>query len=199
MRTAWGVLLLVCVACDGGSSDPNADGSSSTTAAATSSSTSAAESSSSSSSTGAPGPVYAPQVPTCRKQCDFAADCCPADIEDCPNFEFPGNFGCIDGLCVPAPCETDAQCEALEPGTTCHDVDGVPQCVVICQNDDPCLPLGTGFACGGETMDGQGFCRERCDTGTPCLLEECNPEGICECNGDDQCVNGFACDVNAGM
>ena len=189
--------MLVFVACDGGSSDPNSEASTTTTAATSSSTSSAESSSSSSSSSGDPGPVYAPEVHTCRKQCDFAADCCPADLDDCPNVEFPGNFGCVDGLCVPAPCETDDQCEALTPGSTCNDVDGVPQCVVICQSDEPCAALGTGFACGGETVDGQGYCRERCDTGTPCLLEECNPEGICECSSSDQCVNGFACDAEA--
>src|SRR5690606_36996033 len=123
----------------------------------------------------------------------------PADIENCPSVDFPGNYGCLGGLCVPAPCQNDDQCEAMEAGSTCHDVDGVPQCVVICQDDDACAALGTGFACGGETVDGQGYCRERCDTGSPCLLEECNPEGICECSDDDQCVNGFACDAGPGM
>lgn len=198
MRTTWGVLLVLCVACDGGSSeeDTNAAG---TTTVVMGTSSGESSSSSSSSSSGEPGPVYAPQVPMCRKQCDFAADCCPADLDNCPNLEFPGNFGCVDGLCVPPPCENDEQCEAIESGTTCHDVDGVPQCVVICGGDGDCEALGAGFACGGETVDGQGYCRDRCDTGMPCLLEECNAEGLCECSGDDQCINGFACDVNAGM
>jgi len=194
MRAAWGVLLLV-VACDSGSSGQDTDTQASSTTAVASSSSSTTADASSSSSTGTPGPVYAPEVHTCRKECDFAADCCPADLDNCPALEFPGNFGCVDGMCVPAPCETDDQCEALTPGSTCHDVDGVPQCVVLCQGDDACSGLGSGFACGGETTDGQGYCRERCDTGTPCLLEECNPEGICECSNDDQCVNGFTCDA----
>ncbi len=48
------------------------------------------------------------------------------------------------------------------------------------------------------TVAGDTYCYERCDLGTPCLLEVCNPEGICECGSNDECVNGFTCDVNAG-
>jgi hypothetical protein len=193
MRGLLAISIVLCVACDSNESEPNPTPSSTGDVVASSTSTGAA--SSSSSSTGEPDSVYAPEVHTCRKECDFAADCCPADIENCPAPEYPGNFGCVDGLCVPAPCESDEQCEFVTPGTTCHDVDGVPQCVVICDSDDPCAALGSGFACGGQTTDGQGYCRERCDLGTPCLLEECNPEGICECSSDSQCVNGFACDA----
>lgn len=193
MRRAAGFLVLLCVACDPDDSGHASDASSTGTVIDPSSSGAA---SSSSSSSGEPDSVYAPEVHTCRKECDFAADCCPADLEDCPSPGFPGNFGCVNGLCVPAPCETDAQCEAITPGSTCNDVDGVPQCVILCDSDAPCAPLGSGFACGGETTDGQGYCRERCDIGTPCLLEECNAEGICECANDDQCVSGFSCDAD---
>lgn len=196
MRAYWGVLFLLCVACDSGSSGQDTDEPTSTTSVAPTSSSGDA---SSSSSSGPAGPVYAPQVPMCRKECDFAADCCPADQQNCPAPEFPANWGCVDGMCVPAPCEIDEQCEAITPGSTCHDVDGIPQCVVICGGDEACAPLGTGFACGGETTDGQGYCRERCDIGMPCLLETCNDEGLCECSDESDCINGFTCDVEAGM
>lgn len=197
MRAAWCALLLVCVACDSGASEEETATEASSGAATGSSSTSSSTGGPSS-STGEPGPAYAPELPTCRRECNFAADCCPAGLDPCPSNEFPGNYGCAAGLCVPAPCENDDQCESLTPGSTCHDVDGVPQCVVTCQGDDTCAGLGTGFACGGETTDGQGYCRERCDQGTPCLLDTCNPDGVCVCESDDQCINGFACDAEAG-
>lgn len=192
--------LGLLVACDSGS-DKAPSGESSTGVVSTSSgspSSSSSGGSSSSSTTEAP-PSYEPTVPQCRRECDFAADCCPAGLDPCPSLEFPANFGCANGMCVPAPCEDDAQCETLTPGSTCHDVDGVPQCVVVCDADEPCAALGTGFACGGQTTDGQGYCRERCDQGMPCLLETCNAEGLCECTSDDECINGFTCDVDAGM
>ncbi|MBV1858583.1 MAG: hypothetical protein KUG77_09250 [Nannocystaceae bacterium] len=198
MRAAWCALLLVCVACDGGSSGEDTAAGTSTGSVTGSNSSSSSTGGESSSSTGEPGPVYAPEFPTCRRECNFAADCCPAGLDPCPSNEFPANFGCAGGLCVPAPCENDAQCESLTAGSTCHDVDGVPQCVVTCQDDDACAAQGTGFACGGETTDGQGYCRERCDVGQPCLLDSCNPDGVCVCESDDHCINGFACDAEAG-
>lgn len=199
MRAAWGVLLL-CVACDGGSSDGASSSSSGSAQASTSTGTTTiiASTSSEGSSTTEAAPEYAPPLPTCRKECDFAADCCPAGLEPCPTQEFPSNFGCVDGMCVPAPCESDAQCESMTPGSTCHDVDGVAQCVVLCDGDEACSGLGSGFACGGTTSDAQSYCRERCDLGTPCVLDTCNPDGVCVCESDDQCINGFTCDVDAG-
>ncbi len=192
------MLLLLSMACDAGSEGGTAGSTGAVVASSSSSGSTGEASSSSSSSTGEPGPIYAPPFPTCRRECSFAADCCPAGLDPCPSNEFPANFGCAGGLCVPAPCENDDQCESLTPGSTCHDVDGVPQCVVTCQDDEPCAALGNGFACGGETTQGQGYCRERCDVGQPCLLDTCNPEGVCVCESDDQCINGFSCDAEAG-
>ncbi len=196
MRWAWGVLGL-CLACDGGSTPGESKGSTSTAGSPTSTTNIDGQTSSSSSTTES-APVYTPQFETCRKDCGVAADCCPAGLEPCPSPDYPGNFGCVDGLCVPAPCETDAQCEAQIPGSSCQPVEGVPQCVVLCDEDDGvCAELGSGYTCNALTNEGQLYCRERCDLGTPCLLDTCNPDGVCECTSTDECISGFTCDAEA--
>ncbi len=188
------VALVLCgVGCDSSESTVDTDATSAGGASTSTSSTSIIDGTSSSTTEAAP--VFTPQFNTCRRECEFAADCCKAGQEPCPSFEYPGNYGCVDGMCVPPVCDSDETCDAWTAGSTCELIEGLPQCVVLCTNDDPCGALGTGYACGAPTDEGATYCRERCDVGIPCLLDTCNPDGVCECTSTDQCINGFRCDA----
>lgn len=171
-----------------------------TTVGASSSSTTAADASTgssssggaagSSSSTGEPAPEG---PPVCTRDCELPSDCCRPDDPDCPSAIYPGNFGCVNGVCVPPACRSDEECDAVFPGTTCQAIFGHPQCVVVCNDDTPCE--GDEMACMGQTDDGQGYCRESCvDAGVlACPTTTCDEAtGLCLCELGD-CPTGEIC------
>lgn len=197
MRTVFIFALLATLAA--GCLSDSVDPASSTTQASTSTPTSPSTSSSSStaatqegttaeqgSSTGVSGPRV------CKRECDAAFDCCPAGAVACPSPDYPGNYGCEAGLCLPPTCSSDAECEAVTPGATCKTVEGTTQCVVLCESADTC----TGNqSCLAVTDDGSPYCRAGCDNGAiVCTTGTCDETtGRCFCEQSGQCIVGFSC------
>lgn len=146
--------------------------------------------STSSTSTGAPPPEG---PPVCTRDCELPSDCCRPDDPDCPSAVYPGNFGCVNGACVPPACRSDDECEGVFAGTTCETIFGHPQCVVACDGDGQCE--GDDMACVGQTDDGQGYCRESCVDGgvLACPTTTCDEaSGLCLCEPGD-CPTGEIC------
>ncbi len=157
--------------------------SSSTTAASTSSTSTGAATDAS--STGTPGPRI------CKRECQAAFDCCPAGAVNCPNPDYPGNYACVDDICVPPSCTQDAECDAETPGASCALVAGAAQCVVLCSpEDDQC---SGGESCSAMTDEGAAYCHQGCQGGAiDCGSGTCDAvTGLCLCDG--QCIVGFAC------
>lgn len=132
----------------------------------------------------------------CIRGCDGPFDCCPAGSEgSCPG-PYPWNLDCIDGLCVPGQCTSDADCPTADPAQACRAVDGLQICVTLC-GDDPtvCTQPNTGLACSGATDEGDAYCFESCDSpGVFCGNESCDAEsGRCVCRDGGQCLNGWVC------
>lgn len=168
---------------------PSSDGSSSTATDDVSGSTSSSGVVTSSSS-GAPAPEG---PPVCTRDCEFPSDCCRADDPDCPSATYPGNYGCVNGACVPPACRSDEECARVSPGTSCREVFGHPQCVALCDDVTPCE--GDDMACMGQTDDGDGYCRESCvDNGVlACPTTTCDEAtGLCLCELGD-CPTGEIC------
>lgn len=143
------------------------------------------------SSTGAAGPSV------CRRTCELPSQCCPPGQAGCPSLEYPFNYDCVDGLCVPPTCSSDAECEAALVGTSCHPVGGLPVCVVACDDDpDKCSQPNSGQACVGTADDGAMYCMEPCNSGfVDCGVSVCDEQsGLCVCNDDDQCAFDFGCE-----
>jgi hypothetical protein len=183
--------MLVTVAC-GEDPEPAAEGSTSTggtTEVDTSSSSSSSSTTDDSSSSAGPA---GPRI--CKRAGEIAATCCPAGQENCPSQAYPGNYGCQDGACVPPLCMNDVECEGETPGTTCHDVDGAPRCVALC-DADPMVCDIAGQSCLGQTDAGSSFCRASCTDGTVfcsggTICDDAS--GLCLCE-DGQCPAGFVC------
>ena len=179
-------------ATDSGTSSTGSEaGSASSSGEGSSSSSGGGSVSGSSSSTGEPAPEG---PPVCTRECELPSDCCGFNEPGCPSAIYPGNYGCVDGACVPPACRDDAECEAVFPGTTCHRVFGHPQCVQLCEGEaSDCGSEDT--ACLGQTDDALSFCRESCvDAGTfACPTTTCDEAtGLCLCEPGD-CPTGETC------
>ena len=156
-----------------------------------SSSSSTSSSSSSSSETGAETAPAGPGL--CRRTCMLPADCCGA-LDPCPGPDYPANVTCDAELCTPATCTTTQQCEAAIPGSSCEMVDGFAQCVVLCNDDAPCSAVGPDYTCGTPTDGGDLYCNRLCTTGAVVCAGTCDDAtGLCVCESDLECVNGFRC------
>jgi hypothetical protein len=130
----------------------------------------------------------------CQNDCELPSDCCAPDDPGCPSVVYPGNFGCVDGVCVPPACESDEECENAFPGTTCHRAFGNPQCVRLC-DEDPTICDETQTACSGMTDAGLAYCRETCNEGgtLQCFTTTCDEaSGLCLCE-PGQCPTGAIC------
>lgn len=163
-------------------------GSSTTTGDGTSSSSGVADTGSS--TTGPTGPSV------CRRTCELPSQCCPPGQAGCPSLEYPFNYDCVDGLCVPPTCSSDSECEAALAGTSCHPVGGLSICVVACDDDpDKCTQPNSGQACVGTADDGQMYCMEPCNSDfVDCGVSVCDEQsGLCVCENDDQCAFDFGC------
>jgi hypothetical protein len=200
-RWAWIMIGMMattgCVVLD---SDAGEGGSSSSTATAESTVTTAAADSSSGgppvgdgSSSGGEGLVWPPDdgINTCTQECEGPWDCCPASAMDqCPG-AYPFNFACLYGFCVPASCESSAECAE---GESCELVDSVPRCVTVCADDDGCAATAGTLTCGAMTDEGASYCIDHCAvSGTFCGNATCDPDsGRCVCEAG-QCLAGWSC------
>lgn len=189
---AIAVVLLTSTSCEVSDDDPE-EGSTgeATTAASTSTSTSSGSTSSSETAPAETGPMG---PGTCRRECTLPADCCGA-VDPCPTQDYPGNVECSGNLCEPAACANAQECEAAIPGSSCEMVGGFPQCVVLCDDDGPCGALGADYTCGSPTDGGARYCNRLCTTGAVvCSAGTCDEtSGLCLCEDDSGCVNGFRC------
>jgi hypothetical protein len=176
--------------------DPS--GGSSTSDQGASSTSSSGESTSDSADESSTSLTWPPDdgITQCIRGCDGPFDCCPAGSEgSCPG-PYPWNLDCIDGLCVPGQCTSDADCATADPAQACRAVDGLQICVTLC-GDDPtvCTQPNTGLACSGATDEGDAYCFESCDSaGVFCGNGSCDAEsGRCVCRDGGQCLNGWVC------
>jgi hypothetical protein len=135
-------------------------------------------------------------ITECIRTCDGPFDCCPAgSAGSCPG-AYPWNIDCVDGLCVPGQCESDADCPAAEPPQACRPVDGLRTCVTLCDADpDVCLQPDTGLACSAATDEGESHCFESCDSPNVfCGNQSCDAQsGRCVCRDSGQCLAGWVC------
>ena len=127
----------------------------------------------------------------CMRECEGPWDCCPAgSTGQCPG-TYPYNFECLGGYCVPAACESSAECT---DGGSCEIVDGIAQCVHVCTGDGDCAATPDTPTCGAMTEAGMGYCIEHCEVaGTFCGNTTCDPaSGRCVCE-QGQCIAGWSC------
>ena len=198
MRLRAALVLLACIgACEEDEEPPtDTTGMATTSPASTSASTSTSTATSSPTVTSAASSDSGPSGPgVCKRECMLPAECCTG-IDNCPGAAYPTNAGCgPDGICIPPTCASDQECEAETAGAVCRMVQGAMQCVVLCDDDDPCAALGATFTCGSPTDDGEQYCNTRCTTGAiSCGASECDDAtGICTCMSDNDCIPGFRC------
>lgn len=127
----------------------------------------------------------------CMRECEGPWDCCPAgSTGQCPG-GYPYNFECFGGYCVPASCESSDECA---DGASCEIVDGIAQCVNVCQGDEDCAGTPATPTCAGTSDAGMGYCIEHCEvSGVFCGNTSCDPDsGRCVCE-PGQCLAGWSC------
>jgi hypothetical protein len=200
------VLLLACPLAGCSDAMPSSE-TGTTSAAGSSSGELEGSSSSSSSSSGASAGdgsssttlVWPPDdgISECIRTCEGPFDCCPAQSAgSCPG-PYPWNLECIDGLCVPGQCTTDADCPATAgPAQVCRPVDGLRICVTPCADDpNACVQSDTALACSAMTDEGEAYCFRSCDQPDVfCGSQSCDPQsGRCVCRDGGQCINGWVC------
>ncbi|MBL4686349.1 MAG: hypothetical protein JKY37_17270 [Nannocystaceae bacterium] len=100
----------------------------------------------------------------CEKPCEYDSDCCPATVPPrvaCPSNAFPLHAECVQEMCVPDVCATNADCP-FPLMQACSSVAGRALCVYLCGDDDDCtvefnMP---GTSCIGVTDAAGDFCSE---------------------------------------
>lgn len=129
----------------------------------------------------------------CVESCGVPSDCCLPGMP-CPG-AYPYNVDCVDGLCVPAQCDDDDSCTAIDPGQACVLVRGLRTCVTACAADGDCAGLGASYTCSGVADDGSAVCFERCDAaGVFCGNQACDPvSGLCTCETAGMCQSDWEC------
>jgi hypothetical protein len=121
----------------------------------------------------------------CAKGCDADADCCPPGASNCPG-DFPNNYSCREGICIPAHCESDANCLI----GTCHEVGGIGTCFNPCSTDEDCSAIPEG-GCDGVADDGVKYCTvptAPCVDDGDCFGTGRCREGVCTCDTDEDCT-----------
>lgn len=132
-----------------------------------------------------------PDAGTCAMGCEEAIDCCPLGAVDCPSETYPDNWSCVENVCVFGGCSTNDDCESgVNPGQSCHEVDGTGVCFDPCAENNDCEGEAT---CTGVADDGMMFCElpvPACEDDSDCNgAGICDPDsGACYCEGDTNCT-----------
>ena len=187
VRVGWMVAAvgLALAACgdeggeDGGGASATGGSSSSGTGGSSSSGTGGSASSGTggnSSSSGEGGGVEL--VPYCLPACTTTADCnlgsAPYDAD---------NYGCEQGACIYQGCNSETECQTIN--LTCHDVGGLPICLLPCSVPSDC-DIGGGAAYDADNYAGEGGA---------CIYSGCNSDSECQTLGSYLCRDGGGVDL----
>lgn len=187
------MILLACGTPDDGDADSTSTTTTATTSGGESSSTAATHDSSGGGQGSSSGGPVGDGVMQCVETCEVPSECCLPGTP-CPG-PYPYNVDCVDGLCVPAQCDDDDSCTAVDPAQTCALVGGLRTCVTACAADGDCAAQGAGYTCSGATDEGASICFERCDApGVICGNQTCDAaSGLCACASAGQCQSDWVC------